>query len=151
MPAAGFYVLVGILALGGVAMALGFCYRVSIVAVFLTWGYLFAVESTRTYWQSYYYLELLMLFLLMWMPAARTLSIDSCLAPGQDRSRTVPLWTIFLLRGQLFIAYFYAGVSKLNKDWLLDAAPLRWHLKEPHVLAPYVPYLSVPQTQLIQG
>ena len=49
-PASCIHVLVGLLALAGVTMALGFCYRASVVVVFLTWGYLFAVESTRTYW-----------------------------------------------------------------------------------------------------
>jgi hypothetical protein len=151
LPAPWIHALVGILALAGVSMALGFCYRASAVTVFLAWGYLFAVESTRTYWQSYYYVELLFTFLLIGMPAARRYSIDAWLARRQNLPRTVPYWTVFLLRGQLVIAYFYAGVSKLNLDWLLDAAPLRWNLADAHVATDLQPHLTAAQLDLVQG
>jgi hypothetical protein len=58
---------------------------------------------------------------------------------------------VFLLRGQLVIAYFYAGVSKLNLDWLMDAVPVRWNLVEPHVMAPYEPYLTAAQIALTKS
>lgn len=130
LPPQWIHLLVGLQALAGLAMALGFCYRVSASIVFLTWGYLFVVESTRTYWQSHYYLETLLTFLMIWMPAARRYSIDAWLSRRQKRPRTVPYWCLVLLRGQLVIAYFYAGVAKLNADWLLDAVPTRWILAE---------------------
>ncbi len=139
------HALVGLLAVAGLTFALGFCYRASAVILFLTWGYFFAAESTRTYWQSYYYTELLFLFLLMWMPAANRYSIDAWLQKQNAQPGTVPFWTIYLLRGQLVIAYFYGGVSKLNLDWLLDAVPVRWFLALPEVTRPYEPYLSAGQ------
>ena len=49
----------------------------SAILVFLSWGYLYALESTRTYWMSHYYLVLLVSFLMIWMPAARRYSIDA--------------------------------------------------------------------------
>jgi uncharacterized membrane protein YphA (DoxX/SURF4 family) len=151
LPAPWLYAVVAILALAGILMALGFCYRASAGMVFLTFGYLFTVESTRTYWQSYYYIELLFSFLLVWMPAARRYSIDAWLARGRNAPQTVPFWTIFLLRGQLVIAYFYAGVSKLNLDWLLDAAPVRWDLAEAHFTTDLQPYLTAAQFQWLTG
>lgn len=30
----------------------------------------------------------------------------------------VPLWNYFILRFQVFILYFFAGLKKLDKDWL---------------------------------
>ena len=141
LPAQWIYVLVGLQALAGVTMAVGLCYRLSAALVFLAWGYLFAVESTRTYWQSHYYLELLLTFLMIWMPAARRYSIDAWLTRERNLPRTVPYWTIILLRGQLVIAYFYAGVAKLNADWLLDAVPTRWVLAQPGLLSSYEKYL----------
>jgi len=151
LPAQWIYVLVGLQALAGVTMALGLCYRVSASAVFLTWGYLFAVESTRTYWQSHYYLELLLIFLMIWMPAARRYSIDAWLARDRNLPRTVPYWTIVLLRGQLVIAYFYAGVAKLNADWLLDAVPTRWVLAQPDMMGRYETYLASSTLEFIRG
>ncbi len=147
LPPWGIHVVVGLLAFSGLTMALGFCYRASVVVVFLTWGYLFAVESTRTYWQSHFYLELLLAFLLIWMPAARTYSVDAWLARRQNLPRTVPYWTVWLLRGQLVIGYFYAGLAKVNLDWLLDAVPVRWYLQRAHVTAPYEPYLTTAQLE----
>src|SRR5438874_3245208 len=151
LPAQWIGVVVASLALSGMTMALGLFYRASAVTVFLTWGYLFAVESTRTYWQSHFYLEALLAFLMIWMPAARRYSIDAWLARGRNSPRTVPSWTLLLLRGQLVIAYFYAGVAKLNADWLLDAVPVRWFLREAHVTDPYQGYLSAAHFELFKG
>ena len=149
LPAQWIDALVAALAFSGVTMALGLFYRASAITVFLTWGYLFAVESTRTYWQSHFYLEALLAFLMIWMPAARRYSIDACVARGRNSS--VPCWPLLLLRGQLVIAYFYAGVAKLNADWLLDAVPVRWFLADPAVTAPYEKYLGHAQLEVARG
>jgi uncharacterized membrane protein YphA (DoxX/SURF4 family) len=130
----GMQFVVGLLAVGGVLLALGFLYRLSALMVFLAWGYLYALESTRTYWMSYHYLELLLSFLLLWLPAASRYSIDAWLRRGKNLPVTVPFWCIFLLRGQLLISYFYAGVAKLNADWLLDAEPVRYFLANSRAL-----------------
>src|SRR6516164_7555137 len=170
---------VALLAIGGVMMAMGLLYRIAAIIVFLSWGYLYAIESTRTYWMSYHYLELLVTFLLIWMPAARRLSFDAWVAdhfqkitdarlplgsqPGRrdssagrsigwtrifgnaNRRRNIPFWTLLLLRGQLVIAYFYAGVAKLNADWLLDAQPVRYYLSQPRWIEDYGSLLSASQ------
>jgi vitamin K-dependent gamma-carboxylase len=142
LPAGGMYCLAVILAIAGLTTAVGFCYRISAVTLFLAWGYFFTIESTRTYWQSHYYLELLVTFLLIWMPAARVYSLDAWLARSRKSDRCVPFWTILLLRAQLVIAYFYAGVAKINYDWILDAVPVRWFLQRPGVTGPYARILS---------
>src|SRR5256885_5292133 len=87
----------------------------------------------------------------MWMPAALRFSVDAWLGRGRELPRTVPYLAVLLLRGQLLIAYFYAGVAKLNADWLLDAAPLRWDLREPHVTAGFEPFLSPAQLDFVTG
>jgi vitamin K-dependent gamma-carboxylase len=142
LPERWFYALLGVMAFSGLAMALGLFYRVSAAAVFLTSGYLFAVESTRTYYQSYYYIELLFTCLMMWMPAARRYSLDAWFGRNKGERETIPFWPVFLLRSQLVVMYFFGGVAKLNADWLLDAAPLRWALREAHVGTVFEPYLS---------
>jgi hypothetical protein len=127
--------VVGLLAIGGLGMALGFAYRLSAILVFLTWGYLYALEATRTYWMSHYYLVLLGTFLMIWMPAARRYSLDARRAAPE--TAMIPFWPVFLLRGQLVITYFYAGLAKVNADWLLDAEPVRYFLSRPHVTTPF--------------
>jgi len=136
LPASWMYAAVGVLGVSGVMFAAGFCYRMAAALVFLTWGYLYAIESTRTYWMSYHYLELLITFLMIWMPAARRFSVDAWLS-RRPALRTVPHWTLLLLRGQLVISYVYAGVAKLNADWLLDAEPVRYYLSQGRWLEDY--------------
>jgi uncharacterized membrane protein YphA (DoxX/SURF4 family) len=151
LPPTWIHLLVGVLAVAGLMMAIGLFYRLSAALVFLTWGYLWVVESTRTYWQSHYYLEVLLTFLLIWMPAARRYSVDAWRARHRHPPRTVPYWTILLLRGQLVIAYFYAGVAKLSTDWLLDAAPTRWVLADPAITRPYEAILTAGQLEFFRG
>lgn len=134
LPPGGMRLMAGLLALGGVGLILGFKHRISALLVFLSWGYFYALESTRTYWMSYYYLELLIAFLLIWMPASASCSIDRKLAKVSGPG-IIPYWPLFLLRAQLVITYFYAGIAKLNADWLLDAMPVRYYLMQPHVSA----------------
>jgi vitamin K-dependent gamma-carboxylase len=143
--------LTWVLAGAGLLMAVGLWYRLASIVVLLVWSYLFVIESTRNYYQSYYYIELLFVLLLPWMPAARRFSLDAWLARGNQAPRTVPFWTVFLLRGQLVIMYFYGGVAKLNADWLLDAVPLRWRLHEPHVTALFDAHLSPAHAAWVGG
>ena len=136
----GMNLLAVLQAVAGITVAIGFCYRAAIVTLFLAWGYFFAIESTRSYWQSHYYLELLVLFLMLWMPAAQRYSVDAWRRRGPPGS--IPFWPIALLRGQLVVAYFFAGVAKLNSDWLINAVPVRWFLREPGVTEPFKPFLT---------
>jgi hypothetical protein len=130
----GVFVAAGwILAAGAILLALGCFHRVAAITVFVSWGFLYAIECTRTYWMSYYWLELLVAFLLVWMPASRRFSVDARRKGSDTESATVPRWTIFVLQSQLVVTYFYAGVAKLNADWLFDLMPVRWFLSQPHV------------------
>lgn len=121
------------LGFGAILLALGLWHRVAAGIVLLCWGYLYAIESTRTYWMSYYYLELLVAFLMVWMPASNRYSIDSLRSARSPEDRTVPYWCLVLLRGQLVITYFYAGAAKLTHDWMVDFMPVKWFLAQPHV------------------
>ena len=122
-----------ILGVGATGVALGFWYRWSAWAVLLSWGFLYGIESTRTYWMSYYWLETLVALVLVWMPAANRWSLDAMRDPAGSRVATVPRWTLVMLRAQLLATYLYAGVAKLNADWLVDLMPVRWFLEQPHV------------------
>jgi hypothetical protein len=151
LPPYWIHVIVGLLALGGILLALGFLSRISAAIVFLSWGYLYAVECTRTYWMSYYYLELLAVFLLILMPAARRYSIDAWMNRNKGLPASVPYWMSFLLRGQLVITYFYAGFAKVNADWLLDAQPVHYFLANAHLPGDLAAHLSQSHLQQIKN
>ena len=149
LPPVWIHVIVGLLAVGGVCLAIGLFHRVAATTVFLSWGYLYALESMRTYWMSYYYLELLVSFLLIWMPASHRWSVDAWLARGKGLPDTVPMWTLVLLRAQLVVTYFYAGVAKVSRDWLIDGEPVRYFLSRARVFEEWAPHLSESQMHWI--
>ena len=41
------------------------------------------------------------------------------------RDGTVPAITVWALRGQIAVVYVFAGIAKLNPDWLFEAQPMR--------------------------
>ncbi len=107
-------------------VAIGFLYRVSAASFFLLYTYIFLCDQTE--YNNHYYLVCIIALLLAIMPAHRRFSVDAWLVarrqPPDDSSPsahsvpTVPLWTLFILRFQVFCVYFYSGVSKANAEWL---------------------------------
>ncbi len=106
--------------LAGCVMA-GLAYRITAPLFFLAFTYVFLLDQTQ--YLNHFYLISLVAFLLCFIPAHRAFSLDARLRP-KLRSQTTPAWTVWILRAQLGIAYFYGGVAKLNSDWL-QGEPMR--------------------------
>jgi hypothetical protein len=148
-PGIGMYV--HFIAMGGAALAvmLGWLYRPAIVAFFFLFAFVFLVEEAN--YLNHFYLITLLSFLLIWMPADRwgALRFGKAAARGPrgDEPATVPQWTIFLLRTQLFIVYVFGGIAKLNPDWLRGQPMSQWLAAEGDmpILGPYVdqPWLGL--------
>jgi hypothetical protein len=75
-----------------------------------------------TYLNHYYFISILSL-LMIFLPAERYFSIDAY--KQKKQYLTVPNWTIDSIKLLLGIVYVYAGLAKLNSDWLLKAMPLK--------------------------
>ena len=121
------FVVMGVAALG---VALGAFYRVSAVVFFLSFTYVELLDKT-TYLNHYVLVSLLAL-LLVFMPAHRVWSVDAWRAGG--RRPEVGAWTVNSLRAQVGLVYLFAGIAKLNADWLLEAQPLRlWLAARTHL------------------
>ncbi len=115
-----------LIALAALCVAVGFCHRLASATLFLSYTYVFLLEQAK--YNNHYYLICLLAFLLIWMPGGARFSLDAWLRARRIRRggesnispwpMSVPFWTVFLLRGQLFIVYFYAGLAKINDDWL---------------------------------
>lgn len=122
LPPVGMVALFALIGLCALGIAIGFHYRLAIVGFFLLFTYVELID--KTYYLNHYYLVSLLSFLLIFLPANRTFAIDSWRDPT-TRTDRVPRWTIWVLRLQLGLVYFYAGVAKLQADWLLHALPLK--------------------------
>jgi hypothetical protein len=103
-------------------IAAGFLYRFSSIIFFLLFSYVELIDVTN-YLNHYYFISLFS-FIMLWLPLNNRLSIDVLIWPSIKRD-AVPFWMIGALRLQLGIVYFFAGVAKLNSDWLFRAEPMR--------------------------
>ncbi len=116
------YIIFAICGLAALAVALGFKYRLAIITFFLSFTYIELMDKT-TYLNHYYFISLLS-FLMIFLPAHAYFSIDA--KHNQNLSyQYIPKWNIDSIKVLLIIVYFYAGLAKLNSDWLLHAMPLR--------------------------
>jgi len=127
-------------------VAVGFLYRVSIVLLFCTFTYVELVDVTN--YLNHYYLVSLLALLMCFLPLNRVWSVDA-LRSRRGAPTTVPAWMLYLMRFQIGVVYFYAGLAKLQPDWLIHAQPLGiWlaartetPLLGPVLTLPFVPHL----------
>lgn len=99
------FAVLGLLSLG---IAAG--YRLRLCAALFFLGFTYVELLDRTTYLNHHYLISLVSLLLAVLPLGRS---------------TVPLWALWTLRSQVGIVYIFAGLAKLNADWLLEALPLR--------------------------
>jgi vitamin K-dependent gamma-carboxylase len=114
-PGHGLYIHWIALGVFALFVAAGFLYRLSTPLLFLSCAYFFLLEEAR--FVNHNYLICLFSFLLIVIPAHRAFSIDSRLNPG-IRSQQTPAWTLWLLRAQIGVVYFFAGIAKISPDWI---------------------------------
>lgn len=140
------YVLFFICAIAALLVALGLFYRVAIVVLFFCFTYIELMDKS-TYLNHYYFMSLV-LFILMFLPAHRYFSMDAKRKPS-ILSDQIPNWNIDVLKMIMVILYFYAGLAKINSDWLLNALPLKIWLPSRNDLPIIGPILSYPATAFL--
>ncbi len=127
------YVLFVISGLASLCIALGYKYRIAIITFFLSFTYIELMDKT-TYLNHYYFVSIVS-FVMIFLPANVRFSLDAYLA--KKTYHAVPKWTIDSIKFLLVIVYFYAGLAKLNSDWLLRAMPLKIWLPSKYSI-PYI-------------
>jgi len=106
------YAITGLLAF---FITIGFLYRISTYFFFIAFSYIFLLDQAQ--YLNHIYLVLLVALLLCFLPANRYFAVDAKLNPRM-KSATVPLWSVWLVMAQFEVVYIYAGLVKLNADWL---------------------------------
>lgn len=120
LPPGWMYALFALMGAAALGLCLGWRTRASALTFALAFTYVELIDKTN--YLNHYYLVSLLAFLLAALPSGAALSLD---ARRDPRPAVVPAWTVWLLRAQLGLVYFFAGVAKLNPDWLLRAEPVR--------------------------
>lgn len=86
-------------------VSLGKFYRLTTTILFISFTHLFLSEMSE--YINHAYLYCLMLFWLMILPLGE-----------KEVGRTLPRWMLFIILFHVGIAYFFAGIAKINDDWL---------------------------------
>jgi hypothetical protein len=122
LPGPVMYALHVLAFLAALGIMLGWYYRLAAFLFFLLFTYFELIDLT--YYLNHYYFISLMSALIIFMPLNRNFSLD-VFFNRVAQSDVVPRWPLVLIRGQLALVYVYAGLAKMNPDWLLNALPLR--------------------------
>ncbi len=116
------YILFAICGIAAFMVAIGFKYRIAIISFFLSFTYIELMDKT-TYLNHYYFISLIA-FVLIFLPANVYFSVDAKKSKSTAFQK-IPKWTIDAIKLMLCTVYFYAGLAKLNSDWIIDAMPLK--------------------------
>ncbi len=115
------YLIFALCGISAIFIAIGYKYRIAMITFFLSFTYIELMDKT-TYLNHYYFISILS-FLLIFLPANAYYSLDARLK--KKSFQQIPVWTIDTIKLLLTIVYFYAGLAKLNSDWLVNAMPLK--------------------------
>ncbi|MFQ5982355.1 MAG: HTTM domain-containing protein [Woeseiaceae bacterium] len=113
-PGDGMYLHFALLGLLAFLVCIGFLYRWAIVAFTLAFTYVFLLD--QAWYLNHFYFVILLSTILCFVPAQRIWSVDA-LRKATELQGT-PKWSVWLLRAQMEIMLLYAGLVKLNADWL---------------------------------
>jgi len=116
------YILFAITFLSAIGIAIGYKYRLCTVLFFLSFTYCELID--KTYYLNHYYFVSIIGFILMLVPANCYFSVDARRHP-KLAFHSIPRYNILIIKLMLCIVYFYAGLAKLNSDWLFKAMPLQ--------------------------
>ncbi len=141
LPAPWMHAHMGLLALLGLCIAAGYRYRPATVAFVVGFAYVELIDAAL-YLNHYWYVTLAAAALAV-LPLHRHCSLDAR-AGRVAASATVPAIALWTLRGQIAVVYLFAGIAKLNGDWLFEALPLRLWLADNADLALIGPLLAMP-------
>ena len=115
LPGFGMYFYFVLMGFFGLAIMLGYRYRIAIITYTLLWAGAYFMQKSS--YNNHYYLLLLISFLLIFLPANKYASLDV----KQNRiseENTMPYWINLLFIIQIAIVYVFASLAKFYPDWL---------------------------------
>jgi hypothetical protein len=122
----GMYLVFAIMIVAAICILFGLFYRVATIIFFLLFTYVELLDKTN-YLNHYYFVSIISL-MLCFLPANKYASLD--VKFGFTKKATlIPFWCIGIIQLQIGLVYFFAGIAKINTDWLLHAQPLKIWLR----------------------
>lgn len=115
LPGFGMYFYFIAMGVFGLAIMLGYRYRIAIISYTILWAGVYFMQKTA--YNNHYYLLLLISFLMIFLPSNSYASLDV----RQNRIKeenTMPYWISLLFIIQVAIVYVFASIAKFYPDWL---------------------------------
>jgi len=133
------------LAVLGLCIAAGLFTRASLVVFAILFAYVNLCDVTN--YLNHYVQVFWLVCVAACLPLGRAHSLDVWRRP-ETRLDAFPAWCTYLLRFQVGVVYFYAGIAKLNADWLLHGQPLGIWLRSRTDFPLLGPLFAYPATAL---
>ena len=111
----GMYFYFGLVLLLALLVSAGLLYRFVSLLLAILWTAVYL--SSKIEYNNHYYLLVLLCWLMAAMPAAKRFSLDVKLGMTTATSQCYR-WQIGLFILQVGCVYFFAGIAKINSDWL---------------------------------
>ena len=115
LPGYGMYYYFVVMGCCGIAIMLGFRYRLSMLVFTLLWTSVYLMQKST--YNNHYYLLVLVSIIMLMLPAHRYASLDAKYNP-EIRSLSMPQWCSWVMIGQVLIVYTFAAFAKFYPDWL---------------------------------
>lgn len=117
-------ILMWVMIAASIMIATGFLYRLGVGLFLIGFSYLWLID--KGLFNNHYYLITLLLALLLFIRA------DAWNISNKTNKKK-PIyyifnWQIFILKAQIFIVFFVAGIHKLNPYWLIHLQPMDYIL-----------------------
>jgi vitamin K-dependent gamma-carboxylase len=138
----------GVMGLCALSVAIGLFTRLSAAIFCVLFTYAELIDKAT--YLNHYYLVTLLALLLVFVPSGTAWSVDAWrrARAGRTTTASVPALSYLVLRAQVGVVYVFAGLAKLDGDWLVRAEPLKTWLRarvESPILAglvaePWVPH-----------
>ncbi|WOI22660.1 HTTM domain-containing protein [Nonlabens ulvanivorans] len=120
LPAPLMYGLFVMMGIAGLLVMVGFKYRTAMIFYAIAWSYIYLLQKTS--YNNHYYLLMLLNYIMIFLPAHRSVSIDAKWNP-RIRKEHMSRWIYLFIIAFLFIVYSYASVAKFYPDWIDTSFP----------------------------
>lgn len=142
-PLAAPWMHLHMVALAGLGLCIAIGYRHRLAAALFVVGFAYTELIEASLYLNHYWFVTLAGLLLWLLPVGHRWSLDAALGRAAA-APVVPAGAVWALRAQIAVVYGFAGLAKLNPDWLFEAQPLRLWLADRTHLPLIGPLLDEP-------
>jgi vitamin K-dependent gamma-carboxylase len=114
LPGWGMYAYFFAMGSFGIMVLLGYRYRWAMFGFALLWSGVYLMQKTA--YNNHYYLLMLLSWMMVLLPAHKTLSLDAHRL--KTHQYTMPQWVKILFVAQVWIVFSYAAMAKIYPGWL---------------------------------